>query len=212
MSTLSKLFSAVFFDEITFIGLGILLIPIAYKLWRRVKKQETSISIIRLSLIGLIFIFVWILVEIASSMWISFLASPFGGTRQLLIAQIWQSLWILSGLILSISNRAALGAILGAIGGLLAAIAAGCVVGFGIGFIIGLIPDGYSNGLGEQFVDAFMVGLFGAAVASFCAALFFSTFTTFGGAIFGFFADAFGKTHPYEKLLQRFRIKSDYAP
>ena len=206
---MGKLFAAVFFEEIAMIGAGVLLIPMAYKLWRRVGKQETSIF--RLALIGFIFIIVWMLVGIGSSIWISFLSFPYGGPRQTLMAQIWQIAWIASGFILSISNRATYGAVLGAIGGLVSAIASGGVVGFSIGFLLGLIPDGNSNGFGEQLAAAFAVGLFGAAFAAFCAALFFSTFSTFGGAILGFFADVFGKARLYEKMLQRFRIKSDYS-
>src|SRR5688572_12620004 len=109
MSAIGKLFSAVFFEEIILSGIGVLLIPIAYKLWRRVKKQETSISLTRLSLIGLIFVFVWLLVGIASSLWVAFLFFPYGGSRQILMAQIWQVAWIVSGVILSMSVRATLG-------------------------------------------------------------------------------------------------------
>lgn len=209
MSTILKLFSAFVF-EVTIIGIVVLLIPIAYKLWKRAKKRETLLSIMRSSSIGIIFIFVWIIVGIASSLWIGLLASPYDGTRQLLIAQICQALWVFSGLILSISNRATLGAILGALWGLLSAISAGCVVGFVGGFIIGLIPSIYSHTLIEKLIDAFMVGIFGAVFLSFCAALFFSTFTTLCGAVFGFVADTFGESLLYEKLLQRFRVSANY--
>ncbi len=207
---MDKLFSAVFFEEIAVIGIGVLLIPMFYKLWRGVKKQDTSISFIRVSLIGLIFIFIWMFVGIASSIWIGFLSFPSGGPKQTLMAQIWQAAWILSGFILSISKRATFGAVLGALYGLLSAITSGGVVGFCIGFLLSLIPHGYSNSFGEQLMNAFLVGLFGAAFGSFCATLFISPFFTFGCAIFGFFADGFGKTSLYEKMLQRFRIKSDY--
>jgi hypothetical protein len=205
---MGQLLSAFIF-EVTFIGIGVLLIPLVYKSWIWIKKQETSLFVFRWVLVSTLFVLVWVLVGIASSIWIAFLLSPFDSPRHSFIAQLWQSFWMLLGVLLSISNRATLGGIFGALLGLLTAFGVGSIIGFVFGFVFRLISNPPLSGSGEGVFDAFMAGIFGALFLSIVAAVFISTFTTLGGAIVGLLADRFGKTGPYERLLKSFRINSD---
>src|SRR5215216_170836 len=129
MMRIDQLLSAFIF-EVTFIGIGLLLIPIVYKSWIWIKKQETPLFVFRWVLVSTMFVLVWVVVGIASSIWIAFLLSPFDSPRHSFIAQILQSFWILLGVFLSISNRATLGGIFGALSGLLTAFGVGSIIGF----------------------------------------------------------------------------------
>ena len=201
---MAELFSAVFFKEIVVGGIVALLIPIVYRLW--MFRKKSLISITWFVLIGLSFVVVWLLVGIASS--IPILLFPYANSRDNLIIAIWQVVWVIVGVFFSTSSRATLGAVLGAIWGLFSVLTTTSVLGFGFGFLLQLIM-GHSSNLGEQFIGAFAVGLFGAVFLSFCFLLLVCPFTTLGGAILGFLADVFGKMKLYEKLLQKFRINPD---
>jgi hypothetical protein len=205
---MGQLLSAFIF-EVTFIGIGLLLIPIVYKAWMWIKKQEPPLFVFRWFLVSTVFVLVWVLVGIVSSIWIAFLLSPFDSPRHSFIAQRWQSVWILLGVFLSISTRATLGGIFGALLGLLTAIGIGGIIGFIFGFVTSLRSNPPVSGSAGGVFEAFMAGIFGALYLSIVAAVFISTFTTLGGAVVGLLADRFGKTGPYERLLKRFRINSD---
>ena len=206
---MSELFSAYFFN-ITIIGMGVLTLPLFYKLWKRIKHGKRRLSLLRSSLSDFSFVLVWLIVGIGASMWISFFASSRDATIQTNVAQVVQFAWVIAGLILSISNRAVIGALLGTIMSLLISIGAGGVLGFIIGALGGIWFD-TSHLIEDKLFNALSVGVVMAIIFAFCAAIFFSTFITFGGAMIGFLADIFGKAYLYEKLLQRFRVSPNHS-
>ena len=171
-------------------------------------QQQKLSAVLWSSLIDILFISVWLFVGVASSIWVSLFAPSRDITIQSITAQIWQTLWILSGLVLSVSYRAVTGAILGAIMSLILSIEVGGFIGFVAGFLLSILSTGRSQDLVDKLHSALTVGVFGAIFAAFCLVIFIGTFITFGGATIGFMADAFGRVHLYEKLLDRFKIIS----
>ena len=143
---MQELFSAFIFD-VTLIGIGVLVIPFFYKLWKNIKQRHKLSRILWSSLVDFLFVFTWLFVGVASSMWVSFFASSRDMAIQATTAQIWQTLWIISGFVLSFSNRAVIGASFGAFIAAILSIESGGFIGFTIGYLIGIWSDAHSHNL-----------------------------------------------------------------